>query len=231
MNDNVLVIAAHPDDEILGCGGVMAKHVAQGDNVSVLIICEGITSRRDQRQVEEDEKEMNQLYLSAKDAQKAIGYQNLEILRLPDNRLDSVDILEIIKEIEHRVNRKRIDVVYTHNGTDVNIDHQIIYEATITACRPMPNSSVRKIISYEVASSTEWRPKCSSKGKFSPNLYIDIGMYWDQKCKALECYSSEMREWPHPRSIRGVEIMAEYRGVEVGKIKAEAFYTIREIDG
>ena len=231
MSKNVLVIAAHPDDEILGCGGVMARHVENGDLVCVLIVCEGITSRKEKKLTECDKKEMEKLYISSRKAQKAIGYNKLEILHLPDNRLDSMNMLDVVKEIEKRVTENCIEIVYTHNGTDVNIDHQIIYEATITACRPLPESRIKKIICYEVASSSEWRPpNGGNKEQFTPNMYVDIERYWDKKFQALKCYSSEMRAWPHPRSLKGVKIMAENRGIQVGKKKAEAFSIVREVD-
>ena len=223
--NNVLVVAAHPDDEVLGCGGTIAKHSTDGDNVTVLLLGRGLTSRKNKSA----EKDFEKLMKSAQNANKILGVQRLEILDFPDNRLDGVDLLDLVQEIERIGALVKPDVVYTHFPNDVNVDHQAAFEAVITAFRPIPNSKVKKIFCFEVSSSTEWRPQTGKLG-FSPNHFVDIRKTFAKKLKALGAYSSEMRQWPHARSLRAVKALSEWRGATVGVQNAEAFQLVRSID-
>ena len=147
----VLIVAAHPDDEVLGCGGTIARHVAEGDDVNILIVAEGATSRRD-----EDEDDVARLRDCARAAAEVLKAKPPILSGFADNRLDSMDRLDVIKEVERHVDKIQPETVYTHHGGDLNIDHRIVHEAVITACRPLPGSTVRQIFSFEAASSTEF---------------------------------------------------------------------------
>lgn len=226
MEKKILVIVAHPDDEVLGCGGSMAKWVKAGDDVQVLFMAEGLTSRDKERNRRNREKELSNLAKSAKKACKILGIKSFELLEYPDNRMDSVDLLDIVKTIEEFIKKVNPQVVVTHHSGDLNIDHQIVHKAVVTACRPQPDHSVRLILSFEVNSATEWQsPTIDSP--FVPNWFEDISETFDLKMKALEAYNTEMREWPHARSIKAVEHLCKWRGSIVGCEAAEAFYLVR----
>lgn len=224
-----MIIAAHPDDEVLGCGGTIAKHVDQGHDVSILIIAEGYTSRSIKSDEKVNTSKVNELKVAAKKAANCLGIKKLKNLDLPDNRLDSIDRLELIKLIEAEINATRPKVIYTHHSGDVNIDHRRIHEAVITACRPTPTNTVRKIISFEVPSSTEWQTP-GSNAPFTPNLFINIENQLSRKLQAINFYKSEMREWPHSRSAKAVKNYALCRGSQSGCEAAEAFMILRSLE-
>ena len=225
---SVLVIAAHPDDEVLGCGGTIARHSDAGDQVQVLIVAEGSTSRQQERDRNQVQDELSALANSAQMAASILGASGVELLDLPDNRLDSLDRLDLIKRIEDCIECHQPECVYVHHAGDVNVDHRRLHEAVITACRPSPAHVVRRLLSFEVASSTEWQPPGSAPS-FQPNWFIDISDQWQRKRKALEVYSSEMRDWPHARSLEAVEHLARWRGAQVGVEAAEAFCLLRQL--
>lgn len=226
--NRVLVVAAHPDDEVLGCGGTIARHADAGDQVNVLIVAEGATSRLKNRDRKRVSNELSGLAQAAQTAASILGAAGVELLDLPDNRLDSLDRLELIKTIEQHIGRYKPQVVYLHHAGDVNVDHRRLHEAVVTACRPTPGQPVRRLLSFEVASSTEWQPPGSAP-TFQPNWFVDISAHWGRKRKALEAYSSEMRSWPHARSIDALEHLARWRGAQVGVEAAEAFYLLRQM--
>ena len=228
MADSVLVVAAHPDDEVLGCGGTIARHDDAGDQVQVLIVAEGATSRQQQRDRNQASDELSALAQAAQQAGVILGASGVELLDLPDNRLDSLDRLDLIKQIEVRIERHQPQVVYVHHAGDVNIDHRRLHEAVVTACRPTPGQPVRRLLSFEVASSTEWQPPGSAPA-FHPNWFVDITAQWPRKREALEVYASEMRPWPHARSFQAVEHLARWRGAQVGVEAAEAFCLLRQL--
>ena len=228
MTNRILVVAAHPDDEILGCGGTIAQHANAGDEVQILITAEGATSRQSIRNRVEVSDELSDLAIAANKSCKILGATDVELLNLPDNRLDSIDRLDLIKQIEERIQHHQPQVVYVHHSGDVNIDHRYLHEAVVTACRPTPGHCVRRLLSFEVASSTEWQPPGSAP-TFNPNWFVDISVEWELKRTALEAYSSEMRPWPHARSIEAVEHLARWRGAQVSVEAAEAFCLLREI--
>ena len=225
--NKVLVVAAHPDDEVLGCGGTIARHADSGDHVQVLIVAEGSTSRQQNR---DRDKVRDELFTLAKAAQAAgsiLGAAGVELLDFPDNRLDSLDRLDLIKRIEERIELHQPDCVYVHHSGDVNVDHRRLHEAVVTACRPVPGHVVKRLLSFEVASSTEWQPPGSGLA-FQPNWFVDISDQWERKRHALEVYSNEMRAWPHARSFEALEHLARWRGAQVGVGAAEAFCLLRQ---
>ena len=228
MSKKVLVVAAHPDDEVLGCGGTIAKHADSGDDVDILIVAEGETSRQAQRNRAEAIDKLERLTQAAHVAGNILGAKGIHLLKLPDNRLDSLDRLDLIKHIERSIEFLKPDVVYVHHAGDVNVDHRRLHEAVITACRPVPGQGVRRMLSFEVASSTEWQTPGSAPS-FLPNWYVDISAQWDRKKEALSAYVSEMRPWPHARSIKALEHLANLRGSQVGVEAAEAFCLLRQL--
>ena len=224
----ILVVSAHPDDEVLGCGGSMAKWAQAGNDVHVLIMAEGATSRDNERDREARKKELSHLALSAKKAAEILDVQSIELLDYPDNRMDSVALLEIVKSIEQHIEKRKPEVVVTHHFGDLNVDHQVTHQAVMVASRPQPDHSCKRILSFEEPSATEWQsPTVDSP--FVPNWFEDISETLELKIKALEAYESEMRAWPHPRSLKAIEHLARWRGASVGCEAAEAFILIREI--
>lgn len=228
MADSVLVVAAHPDDEVLGCGGTIARHADAGDQVHVLIVAEGATSRQQQRDRLQAGEELSTLAQAAQIAGSILGAAGVELLDLPDNRLDSLDRLDLIKHIEQHIDRHQPQVVYVHHAGDVNVDHRRLHEAVVTACRPTPGHPVRRLLSFEVASSSEWQPPGSAP-VFQPNWFVDISAQWQRKREALVAYTSEMRPWPHARSLEALEHLAGWRGAQVGVEAAEAFCLLRQL--
>ena len=228
MADSVLVVAAHPDDEVLGCGGTIARHADAGDQVQVLIVAEGATSRQQQRNRLQAGDELSVLAQAAQMAGSILGAAGVELLDFPDNRLDSLDRLDLIKRLEERIDRHQPQVVYVHHAGDVNVDHRRLHEAVVTACRPTPGPPVQRLLSFEVASSSEWQPPGSAPA-FQPNWFVDISDQWQRKREALVAYASEMRPWPHARSLEALEHLARWRGAQVGVEAAEAFCLLRQL--
>lgn len=227
--NTVLVIAAHPDDEVLGCGGTIARHVQRGDHVCTAILAEGLTSRSEKRNREQYNDEFKILHKAAKKANDVLGVQEIRLFDFPDNRMDSVDRLDIIKVVEQLINEIKPNKIYTHHIGDVNIDHRRIHEAVYTAVRPIPgNHSVGQILFFETASSTEWMMPHSAPA-FNPNWFVSIEETIDLKLKALEAYEYEMRDWPHARSLKALEYLAKWRGANIGVEAAEAFMLGRKI--
>lgn len=224
----ILVVAAHPDDEVLGCGGTIARHSDFGDHVEVLIIAEGTTSRQPQRNRLNAVQELTALRKAAQEAGSILGAAGIELLDFPDNRLDSLDRLDLIKQIEKRIELHQPEVVYIHHIGDVNVDHRRLHEAVVTASRPIPGQCVKRLLSFEVASSSEWQTPGSAPA-FLPNWFVDISDQWERKREALVAYTSEMREWPHARSLEALEHLARWRGAQVGVKSAEAFCLLRQV--
>lgn len=225
MKKKILIIAAHPDDEILGCGGTVARLVKEGHEAYTLILGEGITSRDDKRYNGKRASELKELRKQALEANKVLGIKEVFFHEFPDNRFDTVPILDVIKVVEKVKNEIRPSIIFTHYNGDLNIDHQITYQSVITSTRPLPDEPVKEIYSFEVLSSTEW----NYPSEFSPNAFYDIRATLKYKLKAMEIYKSELRDYPHPRSIEGIRLNAEYWGMHVGLKYAEAFKTIRII--
>ncbi len=224
----VLVVAAHPDDEILGCGGSIARWSTEGHEVQIVLMAEGLTSRDPGRDPSRRSGELRALHEAARQAAEEVGAQCVEIAPFPDNRMDTVPLLEVVKVVEEHVDRFRPDAVFTHHGNDLNIDHRIVHQAVVTACRPLPGNTVRRLAFFEVPSSSEW-PPASGNEVFFPNLFVDISATIQRKLQALRLYEKEMRPWPHPRSFEAVEHLARWRGAATGVTAAEAFVLGREI--
>lgn len=224
----VLVLAAHPDDEVLGVGGAIARHAAAGDKVHIAIAAEGATSRDAVRDAQGRAGELAALRAAAAEASAALGATSVRFLGFPDNRCDSVDRLDLVKAVEAIVTELQPSTVYVHHSGDVNIDHRLLNEAAFTACRPQPDFPVTRLLSYETASSTEWAPP-GYLPPFQPNVFVDIAAYWPSKMAALRAYQTEMRLWPHPRSIEAVEHLGRWRGATVGVEMAEAFVLLRDV--
>lgn len=229
MSRSIAVIAAHPDDEVLGCGGTVAKHVKQGDRVYSLVMAEGATSRAVVRDRKQNEVELNHLEHSLREAARVLGVSAHKLLQFPDNRMDSVDLLDVVKEIEKFIAEFKPELVYTHHASDVNIDHQIVHDAVITACRSLPGASVKTILCFETPSSTEWQT-ADSRICFIPNWFENIIDTLALKMAALRCYQQEMRPFPHPRSFEAIEYLARWRGATVGVQAAEAFVLSRMVN-
>lgn len=226
MMSTRLVIVAHPDDEVLGCGGTIAKF-SQNSDTYTLILGEGITSRNN---LEGQKKEkVEQLRNDAENANEILGVKEVFFESFPDNKFDTTSLLDIIKTIERYIQEIKPKIIYTHHYGDLNIDHQITHKAILTAIRPVGNYTVKKILSFEVLSSTEWNNQTQGN-IFIPNTYIDISKTMDKKLAAMQCYESEIRNYPHPRSLEGIKILAQKRGLEVGLKYAEAFNLIRSVE-
>lgn len=223
----ILVIAAHPDDEILGLGGTVRKHANLGDDIQCVILGEGITSRAEKRG-KGDKYAVDDIKKQALKSAEIIGFRKIFFSDLPDNRFDSVDLLDIVKVVEKHVKEIQPQIIYTHHYGDLNIDHRRTFEAVITATRPLEDCCVKELYCFETPSSTEWNFEYGSN-TFKPNVFVDIEDTINIKLKAMEYYKSEIREYPHPRSLKALEIIAARWGTVVGKNYAEAFELIRKV--
>jgi len=223
----VLVIAAHPDDEVLGCGGTAARLVNEEREVHFAILGEGITSRHAQRD-SADADQLARLHRQAHAAAAKVGVKNVHLHDLPDNRLDTIPLLDVVKIVEDLVERIQPRVIYTHHAGDLNVDHGVIHRAVLTATRPIAGQPVRDIYAFEVPSSTEWAFQ-RIEPAFRPNVFVDISGTIEAKIAAMECYESEARAFPHPRSPAALRAIATRWGSVVGCAAAEAFELVRSI--
>ena len=226
QHSKILVVAAHPDDEVLGCGGTIAKHALEGDEVHCLILGEGITSRYSERN--EAEEQLKELKSQAEKAAKILGIKEVLFKDFPDNRFDTVPLLTIIKAVEEVKEKIQPDTVYTHHLGDLNIDHRLTFDAVLTACRPVKGETVRRIYSFEVPSSTEWSSP-DADDYFMPDVFVDIAATLSKKIEALEAYSGEIQESPLPRSPEVLRAIALRWGSVAGCEAAEAFKLIRDV--
>lgn len=228
MTNAVAVIAAHPDDEVLGCGGTIARMASEGCAVHVLLMADGESSRIGEGAAKIEPEKLLIRNDAAERARKILGCTSVQCLGLPDNRLDSVDLLDVVKLIEHFINKYKPQTVLTHHAGDVNIDHRVVHDAVVAACRPQPGFFVKELLFFEIPSSTEWRPPASGEA-FNPNWFCDITETLEVKVAALQAYKIELREFPHPRSVKGIEVLAQWRGASVGFRAAEAFILGRKL--
>ncbi|MDB9909849.1 PIG-L family deacetylase [Gammaproteobacteria bacterium] len=224
MTDVVLVIVAHSDDESISMGGTIYKHIKNGDKVFVISMTDGIGSRK-----ESNKNDIIKRKLSANDASKALGFEWGACHDFLDNAMDSHPLLEIIQAVEQAKNIYKPSLVYTHSGADLNVDHRVVANAVLVAFRPQPMEICKEIRLFEVASATDYGHPALT-GKFSPNLFINITNLWDFKLSALNAYSSEMRDYPHSRSLDGILNLAKIRGNQAGYDLAEAFEVIRKLE-
>lgn len=226
MSRSVLILAAHPDDEVLGCGGTIAKLADEGATIHVAFLADGVFSR-------DEDQEMQRKGLLARRtaAQKAcdiLGVKSVSFDSFPDNRMDTIALLDITKAVEEQIVMHCPEMVFTHHAGDVNIDHRRLHEAVVTACRPQLGHPVKSLLCFEVPSSTEWQLPGSAP-VFAPNWFVDISGTLDRKLSALGAYADELRDWPHPRSRQGVGHLAHWRGATVGVDAAEAFMLGRQL--
>jgi LmbE family N-acetylglucosaminyl deacetylase len=219
----VLVVAAHPDDETLGAGGTVARFTQEGSEVWVCLICDGVSARHSEVDRQKD---------CAARACEVLGVSNVVFCDLPDQRLDTVSLVEVITPIEKCVAELRPDIVLTHFEEDVNQDHGVVFNATMVATRPTPGSTVRTVMCFETASSTEWAAPFPGR-TFAPNVFVDIKETLAQKVAAMSVYGdthmSELRPYPHPRSLEAIEVYAKRHGVAVGMEAAEPFMLVRGV--
>ena len=228
MQERILVIAAHPDDEVLGCGGTIARSIDAGHEVHILILGEGITSRYDAR-AEAPADELEALQKCSQNAAAKLGCHNWTHCSFPDNRFDTVPLIEIVKCIENFALKIRPTIVYTQHGGDLNVDHAVTFRATLTAFRPMSGGSVRSLRAYEVGSSTEYAFK-QFMPQFNPNLFVDISGFLEQKTAAMAEYHSEACDFPHPRSSQALVASAQRWGANVGSHAVEPFQIIWQLE-
>jgi LmbE family N-acetylglucosaminyl deacetylase len=225
--ESILIVAAHPDDEILGCGGTMARLANEGAEVRIAILAEGMTSRYQQRD-QANQKELSHLHGNAQQAADSVRAKELVLCKLPDNRLDTVPLLEVVKLVEDLIEKFNPAVIYTHHSGDLNVDHGVVNRAVLTATRPVPGQRVRDIYAFEVPSSTEWAFQ-RLEPTFRPNVFVDITATLDTKVSALACYDTETRKFPHPRSPEAIRAIAMRWGSVAGFQAAEAFELIRSL--
>lgn len=221
--EKALVVAAHPDDEILGCGGTIHRLSSSGAKVDIVILADGEGSRRE----ENPDSRISAREKQAAKAAAILGANKPQLLNLADQRLDTYPLLEIIQSIEDIVERIKPDIVLTHHGHDLNADHRICHQAVVTACRPLPGATFRGVYAFEVPSSTDFAFGKGSEG-FQPSCFVDITQNFSAKMEALKCHEQEMRPAPHPRSYDLVDCLARLRGSEVGIHYAEAFVPVWE---
>jgi LmbE family N-acetylglucosaminyl deacetylase len=223
---SVLILAAHPDDEVLGCGGTIAKLEREGAAVSVAFLADGVFSREGDESARQNELDSRQA--AAEKACRVLGAKAVFFGKFPDNRMDTVAMLDIVKVIESLVAEYRPDTVFTHHAGDLNVDHRRTHEAVVTACRPQRGHPVKTLLCFEVPSSTEWQLPGSAPA-FAPNWFVDVSATLDRKLAALDAYAGELRAWPHPRSRQGVEHLARWRGATIGVDAGEAFVLGRQL--
>jgi N-acetylglucosamine malate deacetylase 1 len=218
---NIVVISAHPDDEVLGVGGTLVRHAEQGDLVYPVIFADG-------SQVRYDEAERTRLLDACRLSCAILGIEPPEFVGLPDQRLDGMPQIELTQAIERVLAARKPSIVYTHHFGDVNRDHQTLHDATMVATRPKPGAQVRRVLAFSAPSSTEWAPQTMQR-VFAPNWFVDITPTIKKKIQALACYQSETPAYPHPRSLEAIENHAKFYGCAVGFAYAEPFVLMRNL--
>lgn len=226
MTQSILVLAAHPDDEVLGCGGTIAKLADEGAAVHVAFLADGVFSRAAEEQAQQ--RELASRRAAAQKSCDILGVKSVSFGDLPDNRMDTIPLLEITQAVEALIAKHQPKMVFTHHAGDVNVDHRRLHEAVVTACRPQHGHPVKTLLCFEVPSSTEWQLPGSAPA-FTPNWFVDISITLLRKMTAVEAYADELRAWPHPRSLQGIEHLAHWRGATVGVDAAEAFMLGRQL--
>ena len=219
MDKSVLVVAAHADDEVLGCGATIKKHVDSGDQITIIFMTDGVGSRS------VEATNASKRNLAKEKALKLLGVGTSYQFAFPDNAMDSVPLVEVVRVIEDVIDKVKPQIIYTHFHGDLNVDHRICFDAVMTATRPAPNSCVKEVYGFEVLSSTEWQIKPGLA--FTPQMYVDVSDCFNDKIISLKAYNDEMRNSPHSRSFEHVEILGKHRGHTVGVKYAEAFMTYR----
>lgn len=224
MSEVVLVIVAHSDDESISMAGTIVKHVSKGDKVFVVSMTDGVSSRDKKNIVEIRHRKK-----SADLASQELGFQWGDCYDFDDNAMDRYALIEIVKAVEVAKQKYEPTLVYTHSGADLNVDHRVVAHAVLTAFRPQPYEKCKELRLFEVASATDFGVAAIT-GSFSPNLFLNISNEWSSKLRALEAYNTEMRDYPHSRSIEGIKNLAKLRGNQVGYELAEAFEVVRKLE-
>jgi N-acetylglucosamine malate deacetylase 1 len=217
----VLVISAHPDDETIGAGGTLARHVAQSDEVHWCVVTQAYSPQWSEATIEEAARQVEQV-------RQVYGFSRIFKLGFPTVKLNTVPYIDLSSALQRVIDDVRPEVIYTTPADDINLDHRIVYESTLVAARPLPDSSIKRLLCYEIVPTARFGLPAGSRG-FSPNVFVDMADYLDKKLEAMACYRTELREYPHPRSIEGLRIFAQERGLSVGLRAAECFQLIREI--
>ena len=224
----ILVIAAHPDDEILGCGATLLYYKKLGYSIKVIFLSDGESSRNLKKN--EKKKLIKLRSDQAKKVSKISKFLKPKFINYPDNQLDTIPILKIVQKIEKEIIRFKPSIIFTHYENDLNVDHQIAFKSVLTATRPKSKSFVRKIYCFEIPSNTDFSFKKNKNKIFVPNFYVNIEKYLKKKLELLRIYSGEMKRWPHQRSIKGIKVISNYRGSQIGVKNAEAFICIRNLE-
>lgn len=217
----VLVVAAHPDDEVLGAGATLARHVDSGDDVHAIVVSEGASSRY-------PTEAESELARAAQRSAEIIGFSSLRLLGLPDQRLDALPLIEVVQTLEPMIADLRPSTIYTHSTSDVNVDHGVVARAVWTSCRPYAAPWLSSIYAFETPSSTEW--SAPGDTRFDPTLFVDVDAHLQRKLDAMACYEQELRDYPHPRSLRALRERSAYWGSHVGLANAEPFEVLRRIE-
>ena len=213
-NRSILVLAAHPDDELLGCGGTLALHTSKGDRVTAVIACEGESLRYGPCGMREHTVK----------ACATLGVTDVRQLEFPDQGLDRIPLTELIGKLEAVVREVRPSIVYCQHGGDINRDHELLFKASLVATRPT-ESYIESIMAFDTASSTEW----GFPSTFTPDTWIDISSTVERKLEAMACYATEVRPYPHPRSLESLRCRAKAWGNRCCLDAAEVFMTVRRV--
>jgi LmbE family N-acetylglucosaminyl deacetylase len=220
-NDNILIIAPHPDDEVLGCGGIMKKYSEAGNHVNVLVVSRGAPKLYSDEKIKNVRKE-------ARAAHHILGVKETIFLDFPAPELDTVSVSEISRAIAEVIKKYNIQTVYLPHRGDIHHDHRIVFNAGLVACRPVGQYSVKEIYGYETLSETEWAAPYGDDA-FIPTSFVNITEQIDSKLEAFKCFKSQIRPFPNSRSLETIEALAKFRGATVGFERAEGFTSIRII--
>lgn len=223
----ILVIAAHPDDEFLGCGASLLLYKKKGYQIKTIFLADGESSRS--MKIKKLKKNIELREKQALNVAKKSGFLEPVFKRLPDNSLDTVPFLKIVQLIEKEINKYKPTTIFTHFENDLNLDHQLVYKAVITATRPLSKTFVKQIYCFETPSSTEFNFTKRQNKLFNPNLFLDVSKFIDKKIRILKVYKNELRKWPHARSLKSIKNLAAFRGSQIGVKFAEAFIVLREV--
>jgi LmbE family N-acetylglucosaminyl deacetylase len=217
----VLVIAAHPDDEVIGAGGTIARHVAEGDTVFWCVVTQGCPPFRTDEQLSKARDQVRAV-------QKVLGIEDVFFCGFPTVQLNTIPYRKLSSALQAVVDEVQPSTVYTTPSSDLNLDHRLVHDCTLVAARPLPGCPVRRLLAYEIGLTARFgQPSGSSL--FVPNVFVDISDYLDKKLEAMSCYETQLRDPPHPRSLEGLRLLAEERGLSVGLVAAECFQLIREL--
>lgn len=216
---NVLALVAHSDDEAVGCGGTLFRHAEKGDNVFLIVMADGVTSRAG--------SERHKRGVALEQSCDILGIELIKQFDYKDNQLDRYPLLNLVQAVEDVTRHLEFDIIYTHSRGDLNVDHRVVYDIAMTVFRPLPRQRVKAVYAFETLSATHW---FGPRESFQPSCFVDIDRVWPRKKQAMESYQMEIMDFPHARSIETASSLATFRGSSVGVSKAEAFEVIRMVD-